>query len=172
MDKESLTNVSPVIDNVVIILEDDKKTLEKAMNDSIIRHDLAQEMKIKIMTLIKAYNKLVQGKNESERAVLTASLLDNIENTITSEVTSMRDRVFHTKGRIEATHACEEKLQNTWSIALADAARVEEVAKMISSGEEPSVGNARKIGARPEKISVVRRAKAIANNQIKEIEAE
>jgi hypothetical protein len=171
MDAKSLIDAQPVLDAIVTTAENTKKDVERDIDVNVTRHDAVASLQLKIVPFIKAYRKTIAGKSAEEREIISQSTIDKIEETITKELTILRDKVLYDRGRASFADDFTKKTKDIWAIALADAERVVEVVEIIERGEEPNNGRNRKPGTRPEKLSVIRKAQAIAaekNNDTQE----
>jgi len=163
MDPKTLKTTRPVFDNIDAIIDRLKRETSEALQKEAVKHDTAAEIRTKVVPLIRAYRKASAGKTAEERDVLIGSTLDKIEEEIINFITGCRDRILFGKGKVEAASQIGQKTSEIWTIAVADAERAVEVADLIAAGETPNNGRNRKPGTRPEKISVVKRAQEIVD---------
>lgn len=165
MDTKSLKTARPVFDNIDANIDRLKRETSEALQKETIKHDTAIEIRAKVMSLIRAYRKTSIGKNADERDILIVSTLDMLEEELANFITSYRDRILFGKGKADAALQIGQKSSEIWSIAVADATRVDEVAELIEAGNIPNNGRNRKPGTRPEKLSVVKRAQDIVKQK-------
>jgi hypothetical protein len=161
MNKSTLASAQPVIDSIVNTQNETKKSLEHLVERETIAHDAVNVLQKKIVALIRAYRKACIGKSIEDREATASLTFDKIEETLTQDVSSLRDKVWYDRGKIDAFSDTTATIQSLWTQAVADEIRVEEVAALILSGEEPNNGKERKPGTRPEKTAVVRKAQKI-----------
>ena len=159
-DTVALIDIQNIVSGYIATQAADKSEILKAIDRDSIIHDVASAIQKKIVAMVKACRKSCIGKSVEEREIIMWTTLDKIEEIIAQDVTTTRDAVLYGRGKHEALEKSVEDLHVSWNSGVADLRRINEVADMIKQGDEPVNGRNRKPGARPEKLSVVRKAQA------------
>jgi hypothetical protein len=161
MNKTSLKDVSPLIE----LITQHAQTL--IVDEDIICANLLKEQDVlipfvnKITVLTKAFRTASSGKSPEEIVALSAAVVDKIDQTISLHFQEMKIKNLIANSKKAGFEELKQKIIDSYSESLGDADRIIEAVSMIESGNEPAVGRKRKLGTRPEKLSVVRHAQDI-----------
>ena len=172
MTKISLDEFQAIIDSHSTAQNEIKSELTRQIERDTITHDVTNVIQKKIVTMLKACKKACLNKTSEEREIIVWSTFDKIEDLLAQDVSSLRDKVFYAKGKIDALNDTQNALKEKYSLSIADITRAHEVAQIIDVGEEPINGKNRKPGTRPEKLAVVRRAQDIVKQKQEETSQE
>ena len=159
-DTVALIDIQNIVSGYIATQAADKSEILKAIDRDSIIHDVASAIQKKIVAMVKACRKSCIGKSVEEREIIMWTTLDKIEEIIAQDVTTTRDAVLYGRGKHEAIESSMSALNAAWDAGIGDLQRIDAVADMIKQGDEPVNGRNRKPGARPEKLSVVRKARA------------
>ena len=136
------------------------KTLEATVQKETVRYSVLQNVKSNVDALVAAFRKSYQGLSQEEKESLVNIFIEKITSHIDSEARASRDGILISKGKISALEDSSRRILDGFQSALDEAARVEEIAEKIVSGEEIPNGRKRKPGTRPERISLIRKAQS------------
>ncbi len=165
MNKEQLKEVSPLIDKIAlqaqIFINDESLNCNNLLKEQEIVAPFAN----KITTLTRAFRTAAVGKNHDEIASLAAALTDKIDQTINVHLQEIKIKAIIANSKKDGFIDLKQKIIDTYNDTLGDAERIEEVVTLIETGNEPALGRKRKMGTRPEKLSVVRRAQDVVKQK-------
>jgi hypothetical protein len=165
MNKASLKDVSPLVD----LITQHAQTLID--DEDVICANLFKEQDVlipfasKITMLTKAFKTASSGKSPEEIVTLCSAVIDKIDQTINLHFQEMKIKNLISNSKKSGFVELKQKIVDAYATSLGDADRIDEVIALIESGNEPAVGKKRKMGTRPEKLSVVRRAEDIINQK-------
>jgi hypothetical protein len=161
MKKSSLEDVKQLFVN----LSSEEKRIASELDDNVKRmsekHDVIAGIKSHIDTLVSSFRKGYPTLSGEEREKLVNLFIDRLASHLDNELKSARDFVMINRGKSAAGNDAARRILERYDFALNESIRVEEVAKKIEDNEVVPNGRTRKVGTRPEKLSVIRKAQEL-----------